>query len=263
MALSERDRRTVTIGGVVLGVLLAGFVLFSVLGGGEEAFPPIPPTTPGAESPSPSPERRPSDPELHRAGPLLRPALPLALPVADGSRWRRERGRERERDSLSVERRRRHADAVPDGAGRWVESERRRVHGRVARHLRARRCDPRPGGGRRHGLRRGRRGAVRGRQVRAALGGRELRDVPLRGRAVHPLHQRAEIARRPAHGGSGRRSRGRRLRRPRTLRSARWGPIRCFRAQDAHRRGVSREGAGGHPRRDAGGRARGSQGDRG
>jgi len=41
MALSERDRRTVTIGGVVLGVLLAGFVLFSVLGGGEEAFPPI------------------------------------------------------------------------------------------------------------------------------------------------------------------------------------------------------------------------------
>jgi len=45
----------VTIGGVVVGVLLAGFVLFSVLGGGEEAFPPIPPTTPGAESPSPSP----------------------------------------------------------------------------------------------------------------------------------------------------------------------------------------------------------------
>jgi hypothetical protein len=55
MALSERDRRTVTIGGVAVGVLLAGFVLFSVLGGGEEPFPPIPPTTPGAESPSPSP----------------------------------------------------------------------------------------------------------------------------------------------------------------------------------------------------------------
>jgi hypothetical protein len=55
MALSERDRRTVTIGGIVVGVLLAGFVLFSFLGGGEEAFPPIPPTTPGAGSPSPSP----------------------------------------------------------------------------------------------------------------------------------------------------------------------------------------------------------------
>ncbi|HWL89988.1 MAG TPA: hypothetical protein VNP90_01375 [Actinomycetota bacterium] len=45
-----------TIGGIVVGVLLAGFVLFSVLGGGEEALPPIgPPITPGTESPSPSP----------------------------------------------------------------------------------------------------------------------------------------------------------------------------------------------------------------
>jgi hypothetical protein len=55
MALSERDRRTVTIGGIVVGVLLAGFVLFSLLGGGEEALPPLPPTTPGAPSPTPSP----------------------------------------------------------------------------------------------------------------------------------------------------------------------------------------------------------------
>lgn len=55
MALSERDRRTVTIGGGVVGVLLAGFVLFSVLGGGEEAFPPIPETPLPPSSPSPSP----------------------------------------------------------------------------------------------------------------------------------------------------------------------------------------------------------------
>lgn len=55
MALSERDRRTVTIGGIVVGVLLAGFVLFSVLGGGEEAFPPIPETPLPPSSPSPSP----------------------------------------------------------------------------------------------------------------------------------------------------------------------------------------------------------------
>jgi hypothetical protein len=55
MALSERDRRTVTIGGIVVGVLLAGFVLFSLLGGGDE--PPIaaPPLTPGTGSPSPTP----------------------------------------------------------------------------------------------------------------------------------------------------------------------------------------------------------------
>jgi hypothetical protein len=54
MALSERDRRTVTIGGSVVGVLLAGFVLFSVLGGGE---PPItvPDTPLPSNSPSPSP----------------------------------------------------------------------------------------------------------------------------------------------------------------------------------------------------------------
>ena len=56
MALSERDRRTVTIGAVVVGVALAGFLLFSVLGGGEEALPPTgPPLTPPAESPSPVP----------------------------------------------------------------------------------------------------------------------------------------------------------------------------------------------------------------
>jgi hypothetical protein len=55
MALSDRDRRTVTIGGVAVGVLLAGYLVFSLLGGGEEAFPPIPSTPPFPTSPSPSP----------------------------------------------------------------------------------------------------------------------------------------------------------------------------------------------------------------
>jgi hypothetical protein len=55
MALSERDRRTVTIGGVAVGVLLAGFLLFTLLGGGEDAFPPIPETPLPPSSPSPSP----------------------------------------------------------------------------------------------------------------------------------------------------------------------------------------------------------------
>jgi len=54
MALSERDRRTVRIGGIAVGVLLAGFVLFSVLGG-EEPFAPIPDTPLPSSSPSPSP----------------------------------------------------------------------------------------------------------------------------------------------------------------------------------------------------------------
>ena len=54
MALSDRDRRTVTIGGIAVGVLLAGFLVFSLLGGGEEALPPIgPPLTPPQEEPPP------------------------------------------------------------------------------------------------------------------------------------------------------------------------------------------------------------------
>jgi hypothetical protein len=59
MALSDRDRRTVTIGGIVVGVLLAGFLVFSILGGGEEPFPPIPETPPVQTSPTPPPEGPP------------------------------------------------------------------------------------------------------------------------------------------------------------------------------------------------------------
>jgi hypothetical protein len=55
MALSDRDRRTVTIGGIAVGVLLAGFLVFSLLGGGEEPFPPIPDTPVVPSSPSPPP----------------------------------------------------------------------------------------------------------------------------------------------------------------------------------------------------------------
>jgi hypothetical protein len=55
MALSDRDRRTVTIGGIAAGVLLAGFLVFSLLGGGEEPFPPIPETPVVPSSPSPPP----------------------------------------------------------------------------------------------------------------------------------------------------------------------------------------------------------------
>jgi hypothetical protein len=47
MPLTDRDRRTLIIGGVILGVLLLGFFLFNSLagGGGEEALPPVPPVT--------------------------------------------------------------------------------------------------------------------------------------------------------------------------------------------------------------------------
>jgi|ERR671923_513716 hypothetical protein len=56
MALTERDRRTVTIGGLIVGALLAGFLIFTVLGGGEPPLDqPFPTTSPVPSSPSPSP----------------------------------------------------------------------------------------------------------------------------------------------------------------------------------------------------------------
>jgi hypothetical protein len=56
--LTQRDRRTLTIGGVVAGVLIVGVLLMNVLGGGggeELALPPFPPPGGGGISPSPTP----------------------------------------------------------------------------------------------------------------------------------------------------------------------------------------------------------------
>ena len=42
MPLTDRDKRTLRIGGIVVGVLLVGFLLFNVLGGGgEEPLPSV------------------------------------------------------------------------------------------------------------------------------------------------------------------------------------------------------------------------------
>jgi hypothetical protein len=58
MALSERDRRTLLIGGGIAGALVLVFLLMNLLGGGgEEAAPPIPTgggTVPATQSPTPS-----------------------------------------------------------------------------------------------------------------------------------------------------------------------------------------------------------------
>jgi hypothetical protein len=85
MALSERDRRTVTIGGSVVGVLLAGFVLFSVLGGGVSGIGgngSSPPTS----SPSPPPDGGPPIQSFTGRDPFsVPPALsPSPLPTAPG-----------------------------------------------------------------------------------------------------------------------------------------------------------------------------------
>jgi hypothetical protein len=42
MPMTERDKRTLKIGGIVLGVLLVGFLLFNLVLGGEDELPPIP-----------------------------------------------------------------------------------------------------------------------------------------------------------------------------------------------------------------------------
>jgi hypothetical protein len=76
VALTDRDKRTLRVGGIILGVLLVAFLLFKLLsgGGGEEALPsssPLRPTTSapggggGTESPS------------------LTPSPVLVLPVRD------------------------------------------------------------------------------------------------------------------------------------------------------------------------------------
>ncbi len=50
MPLTPRDRRTLMIGGGVLGVLLVGFLFMNVLsGGGDEAIPSLPPITVGPD----------------------------------------------------------------------------------------------------------------------------------------------------------------------------------------------------------------------
>ena len=67
MPLSERDQRTLKIGGVIIGVLLVAFLVMNLLGGGDEAppgeetaRPSDPATVPGGESPSGSPSQTPT-----------------------------------------------------------------------------------------------------------------------------------------------------------------------------------------------------------
>jgi len=61
MALSERDRRTLMIGGGVLAVILVGFLLFTVFTGGEEeALPPTPGITSPTASLGPTPSAEPT-----------------------------------------------------------------------------------------------------------------------------------------------------------------------------------------------------------
>ena len=93
MALSERDRRTLMLGGGVLAVILVGFLLFTVLTGGEEEA--LPPPTPGIPSPTeslaPTPSARPTavfagrDPFSPPAALAGSPTSPGASPTSPGA----------------------------------------------------------------------------------------------------------------------------------------------------------------------------------
>ena len=68
MPISDRDKRTLKIGGIVAGVLIVGLVLFNVLSGGggtETALPPTPPFVSSPYTPAPP-----------KGGAFERPATP-------------------------------------------------------------------------------------------------------------------------------------------------------------------------------------------
>jgi hypothetical protein len=73
MALTDKDKRTLKIGGVIVGVLLVGFLLFNLLGGG------------GGETPVPRATRTTSSvpPVTDTGSPTLTPSPVLVLPARD------------------------------------------------------------------------------------------------------------------------------------------------------------------------------------
>ena len=73
MPISDRDRRMVRIGGIVIGVLVVGFLLLKLLGGGgaEEPFPSSSPLRPSSSSTQPT------------GTPSLAPSPVLVLPARD------------------------------------------------------------------------------------------------------------------------------------------------------------------------------------
>ena len=73
MPISDRDRRMLRIGGIVVGVLVVGFLLLKLLGGGgeEEAFPSSSPLKPASSTTQPT------------GTPSLAPSPVLVLPARD------------------------------------------------------------------------------------------------------------------------------------------------------------------------------------
>jgi len=60
MPISDRDKRTLRIGGIVAGVLIVGLVLFNVLSGGGGTETALPPTGPRSATPTATPTVTPT-----------------------------------------------------------------------------------------------------------------------------------------------------------------------------------------------------------
>jgi hypothetical protein len=71
MAMSDRDKRMLTIGGVILGIAIVGFILLNVLGGG------------GAPRVSRAPRPTSTAPSTDTGTPTLAPSPVLVLPARD------------------------------------------------------------------------------------------------------------------------------------------------------------------------------------
>ena len=235
MPLNDRDRKALKVGGIVAAVLVVALLGLGQLGkGGSPALPPLSVGPSAATGPTVTgpgvdrterlrvavPGRADPEPHLLRPRPVLAaaavpktespggstgggptgggpaPDRPAAVPVPRTDRsdgWPRTHG-------------------ADDAADERLHDRDRRAHGRAHRHVHDQRRVPRHGRGGRHRLQPGRGCDVRGRELRAARRGGQLRHVPLRRRVLHALLRPVEVdgfrSRRSAHGGSGRRRGG-------------------------------------------------------
>ena len=109
MPLTPRDRRTLMIGGVILGVLLLGFLVMNVLSGGgeDEAIPSLPPITVepvgrGRRAERLAVDRGEPDPGVHGPRPVLDPAGALADHVDRDTSVDDQRKRHRDDHDLRI-----------------------------------------------------------------------------------------------------------------------------------------------------------------
>ena len=120
MPLTPRDRRTLMIGGGVLGVLLVGFLFMNVLsGGGDEAIPSLPPITVGPDEGGGGGPTEPSPTGGVSPIPVFTGRDPFSVPPALSPTTSPRRRRRRPTE---------HVAAAVDGTVTTADRARRRRH---------------------------------------------------------------------------------------------------------------------------------------